>query len=196
MEQKAQQGPTREQPGPLPTTLPSMMGGWRGWIWPGDPIRVGAQCGLVIPGAGGQVWGGWRRPFSHRSPSRRVWEIGRVEGTSCGYPKLVAEAGDNSRCAWCPGACPKDTGLFQAAPTDEWGTWHWELLSGPTGTPLSLPKIFPLTARSKVPLPGPLGGATKEDHSLCTGSTMLGQKGQSTYTRLTMPFGGVHPGTM
>ena len=172
------------------------MGGWRGWVWPGAPTRVGASCGVVLPGAGGQVWGRNGRPLSHRTPSRRVWEVGRVEGTSCGYPKLVAGPGDDSRCGCHPGARPKDMGLFWAPPMDEWDTWHWELLSGPTGIPLSLLKWFPLTARSEVPLLGPLGGTMKEDYSLHAGSTMLGWKGQSPCTRSTMPFGGVHPGTM
>ena len=112
------------------------MGGWRGWIRPGTPTRPGAWCGAVLPWAGWWVWGRCREPFSSRTPSRGVWKVVRVEGTSSGYPKLVAGIGDDSRCGQHPGASLKDTGLFWASPVDEWGTWHWhlhwQLLSGPT----------------------------------------------------------------
>ena len=129
-----------------------------------------------------------------QNPSRGVWEVGRVEGTSGGYPTFVVGAGDDSRCGQHPGASPKDTGLFWAPLMDEWGTQCWELLSGPTGTPFSLLKRFPLSARCEVPLLGPPGGTMKEDCSLCPGSTMLGWEGQSAYARSTTPFGEVCPG--
>ena len=174
---------------------PAMMGGWRGWAWPGDPTRFGAQCGAVLPGAGGWVWGRCRRPFSHISPSEGVWEVGRVEGTNCGYPKLVAGAGAESRCGQCTGTSPKDMGLFWAPPMDEWAAWHWELLPCPTSIPLSLPKWFPLATRSEVPLLGHQGGTMKEDCGLCPGSAMLGWEGQSAYARSTTPFGRVCLGT-
>ena len=86
-------------------------------------------------------------------------------------------------------------GLLQTSPMDEHGTCHPEVLSGPTSTPLYLPKIFPFAARPKVPLPEPLGGTLRKDCGLYTGPTMLGQKGKSAYTTLTMPLGGVCPGT-
>ena len=70
VEQKAPQGPTREQPGPLPSTQPSMMGGWRSRDWPGAPTRAGAQCGEVLPWSCGWVQRRCRGSFSCRTPSR------------------------------------------------------------------------------------------------------------------------------
>ena len=88
------QGPTWEQPGPLPSTQPSTMGGWRGGVWPAAPTRAGAQCGEVLPQSHRQVWRRHRGPFSHRTPGRGIWEVNRMERASCGYPWLVVGAGE------------------------------------------------------------------------------------------------------
>ena len=45
---------------------------------------------------------------------------------------------------------------------------------GPPAPHCICQKDFLLPTESKVPLLGPLGRTTKEDHSLCAGSTMLG----------------------
>ena len=152
------------------------MGGWRGWIWPGTPTGAGSWCGVVLPWASWKVWGRCRKPFSARTSCKGVWKVGIVEWTSGAYPMLVVGAGDDSRCRWHPGASPKDTwASFELPQMDEWGTQHWQLLSGPTSTSSSLPKRFPLAAPNlRFPCWDLWWGTTKEDHGLHPGFTMLG----------------------
>ena len=52
---------------------------------------------------------------------------------------------------------------------------------------------FPLTARSKVPLPGYQGGTVGEDRGLCAGSPVLGREIQPAYAGPTMPLGSECP---
>ena len=136
VEQKVPQGPTRRQPGSLPSIQPSTIGGWGSRVALGAPIWARAQCGEILPWSGG-----WRRPFSSWTPSWRAWGMDQMERAGHGHTRLVAGVGNTTGGRWHPEAGPEDMGLLQTSLMDECGTCHPELLSVPTGTPLYPPKI-------------------------------------------------------
>ena len=183
-EQEAPLGLTRRQPHPFPYTQPSPVGPreperWGGWtafprIWPRAPSELGPEVDCFL------------------------WELAsrsREEGKSDSSSEPLAEEYErwvtwrgwalNMPSWWKELVKIPEVEEFQELAcriwasfelVDEWVAWHRELLPGSPSTQMSLPEGFPVTARSKVPLPWYQTGAVKENSGLCTDPPVLGKE--------------------